>query len=160
FVPLIALMAWLVPATGSSVREPDAQAAGAPRQTLATEPVPRTAGDLLRDYGTVPPVPGSATSAGQAASTGTLKAEKCLIATLPDPIDAANLNYTYDRYLDAIQRALEAVDYVLDRFDVPWLDKDAASAAGQPPGAQSEPRFRREPGRLVFRSTSSGAGVM
>ncbi len=147
-VPIVALFAILIPATGGGradeaqgVKPADGAAASAP----AAETTRRTAADLLNAYGGVSPA---------------AKAEKCLVATLPDPVDAANLSYTYDRYLDGIQRAMEAAGYVLDRFDMPWLDKDLTAAAGPSPAGASEPRFRREPGRLLFRSATPGATIV
>jgi hypothetical protein len=50
-----------------------------------------------------------------------------LIATVPDPIDSS-LGYLFDRYLVSIQRAMEAADYVLDRFELPWLEKEQGEA--------------------------------
>jgi hypothetical protein len=46
-----------------------------------------------------------------------------LIATVPDPIDSS-LGYMFDRNAAAIQRAAEAAGYLLDRFDLPWADKE------------------------------------
>jgi hypothetical protein len=45
-----------------------------------------------------------------------------LIATVPDPKDSS-LGYLFDRYLAAIQRALETAGYVLDRFEPPWRQR-------------------------------------
>jgi hypothetical protein len=50
-----------------------------------------------------------------------------LIATVPDPKDSS-LGYLFDRYLAAIQRALETAGYVLDRFELPWAAKDDGEA--------------------------------
>lgn len=86
----------------------------------------------------------SCPSAGQ--SLGRYRLE-FLVATLPDPKES-RLNYLFDRNLDAIQRALETDGYVLDRFDLPWLDgrgKESASTE------KRSDRHRREPGVILFR---------
>ncbi len=147
-VPIIALLAVFVPSRGSSNRaeSPPASSAALETNPAASDVSRRDAAALLQEYGSIP------SSSGPALTGSSLKAEACLIATLPDPVDAANLNYTYDRYLDAIQRAMEGAGYLLDRFDLPWLDP-----AGPPAAANAvEPRFRREPGRLLFRSRIRG----
>ena len=147
-VPIIALLAVFVPSLGSSKRAeaPPVSSAAVEASAAASDVSRRDAAALLQEYGSIP------SANGTAATGGNLKAEACLIATLPDPVDAANLNYTYDRYLDAIQRAMEGAGYLLDRFDLPWLDP-----AGPPAAANAaEPRFRREPGRLLFRSRTRG----
>ena len=41
-----------------------------------------------------------------------------LIATVPDPTDSA-LGHLFDAHVAAIQRAAEAAEYVLDRFELP-----------------------------------------
>jgi hypothetical protein len=46
-----------------------------------------------------------------------------VIATVPDPRDSS-LGYIYDRHLAAIQLASQRANYVLDRFDLPWNDKE------------------------------------
>ncbi|MGH7833815.1 MAG: hypothetical protein ACREQK_09245, partial [Candidatus Binatia bacterium] len=51
-----------------------------------------------------------------------------LIATVPDPVESS-LGYLFDRHLAAIQRAMEAAEYVLDRFDLPWLEKESGETA-------------------------------
>src|SRR5262249_25858407 len=52
-----------------------------------------------------------------------------LVATLPDPVES-QLSYLFDRNLDAIQRAIESEDYVLDRFDFHWQERNGNSGAG------------------------------
>jgi hypothetical protein len=42
-----------------------------------------------------------------------------IIATMPDPIDSRS-GYQFDSLVDAIQRAVETQDFVLDRFFYPW----------------------------------------
>ena len=142
-VPVLALFAFLLPMAGGKRADdaPVQKTADGAASPTPVETTKRTAADLLSAY----------------SGTGSaIKAEQCLIATLPDPVDAANLSYTYDRYLDALQRAMEAADYVLDRFDMPWLDKETAAAAAR----AIDPRFRLEPGRLLFRKTKTGTGIV
>jgi hypothetical protein len=82
-----------------------------------------------------------------------------MIATLPDPLDS-RLNYMFDRNLDAIQRAIESADFVLDRFDFPWReDKSRAGDKGDPAGDQkreAEPVHRLKPGVILYRSRKLG----
>jgi hypothetical protein len=72
------------------------------------------------------------------------------IATLPDPYDS-HLDWSFDAQLEAIRRAFETSDYVLDRFWLPGRDsipgKDTVAA-----------RVLREfrPGAMLFRRTSPG----
>src|SRR5262245_12511144 len=47
---------------------------------------------------------------------------RILLATVPDPMDSG-LAPLFDRQVASIQRALERLDYVLDRFNLPWSDK-------------------------------------
>ncbi|HYM00021.1 MAG TPA: hypothetical protein VEZ90_13790, partial [Blastocatellia bacterium] len=54
-----------------------------------------------------------------------------LVATVPDPIDSSS-GWHYDLAVDSIQRALEANNYVQDRFSLPWKclsDRENAQAA-------------------------------
>src|SRR5207302_1456465 len=89
---------------------------------------------------------------------------------------SSGLSYTFDRYLDAIQRAAEAAGYVLDRFDLPWMEKSASQpqtpitiattqtlitlAASQMKVDQPEKTedqlealAKRQPGIILFRGT-------
>jgi len=151
-VPILALLAMLLPGTGSPGKAPETPApsaleADASIEAAAQQPRSGSAAALIADY------------YGPLASQSELRAQQCLIATLPDPIDAGTLSYAYDRYMDAIQRAMEAGGYVLDRFDVPWLDKESGRAAVQKGGVADidhEPRFRKEPARLLFRRAYQG----
>lgn len=78
-----------------------------------------------------------------------------LIATVPDPV-VSRLDSTFDRYFDAIQRAVEADGYHLDRFDLPWarakaaLDAQMAYTDGHIPDPKG-PRFAQHPGVLLFK---------
>jgi hypothetical protein len=76
-----------------------------------------------------------------------------LISTIPDP-NASRLDYFFDRNLDAIQRAIEAAGYVLDRHSLPW--EKAPSPAPSSSSAQSRRDFTREPGVILFRQSGPG----
>lgn len=102
-----------------------------------------------------------------------------LIATVPDPV-VSRLDYTFDRYVDALQRAVEAADYRLDRFDLPWTrlkastdaleeveepapDADADATAGSKTGlTERQPEFTRHPAVLLFtrRAASGVSGLV
>ena len=68
-----------------------------------------------------------------------------LIATLPDPVDS-RLDYFFDRHFDALQRALETQEFVLDRFQLPWPAPGAEATPG------SRPHPIGEPGVVLFRN--------
>jgi hypothetical protein len=76
-----------------------------------------------------------------------------LLATLPDPQESS-FNYIFDRYLEAIQRALEATGYTIDRYDLPWLKTGTDRKADQ--AAPSQTRAAREPGVILFRKSEKG----
>jgi hypothetical protein len=69
-----------------------------------------------------------------------------LIATVPDPIDS-RFDYLFDRHVDALQRALEASGYILDRFSIPWLD----GRPGKELQLSEDRSFETEPGVVLFR---------
>jgi hypothetical protein len=83
-----------------------------------------------------------------------------LIATIPDPIDS-RLPYLFDRNLSSMERAVEADNYVLDRFDLPWLEelreRQGAKGAGEKTAGnendgQSPHSFEQDPGLVLFRN--------
>lgn len=95
-----------------------------------------------------------------------------MIVTVPDPIDS-RLPYLFDRFLASIQRAAEADHFVLDRFDLPWLEEfqrartpktnttpsDSAPSSNPPltePAAVHS--YDKQPGLLLFRDAYSAAG--
>ncbi|HKW32221.1 MAG TPA: hypothetical protein VJN92_04400 [Candidatus Acidoferrum sp.] len=89
-----------------------------------------------------------------------------LIATIPDPIDS-RLPYLFDRFLGSMQRAAEADNLVLDRFDLPWIEelqkKETAKDGGESSKeAASEPAethdYTKEPGLVLFRDPLSEKG--
>ncbi len=43
----------------------------------------------------------------------------CLVATIPHPVDS-HFQITFDRYLDAMARAVETQGYALDSYSMPW----------------------------------------
>jgi hypothetical protein len=77
-----------------------------------------------------------------------------LIALMPDPQES-NVGYRFDSLVDALQRAVETCDYVLDRYSFPW--RQTSTSAETVPLATSEgkrpskPIFERQPGLLLFR---------
>ena len=91
-----------------------------------------------------------------------------LIVTLPDPLAPA-LSAQFDSRLDAIQRAAEADNFIIDRLDLPWPDAMKGAAEGLKPEQDIEPqpspaaagangaaseknRFDRDPGLILLRS--------
>src|SRR5262245_46348765 len=85
-----------------------------------------------------------------------------IIATIPDPKES-RMDYLFDRNLDAIQRAVEATGYVLDRYSLPWgiqknslpptitLTSQPATLTLSTQGAQPQRDYSREPGIILFR---------
>jgi hypothetical protein len=76
-----------------------------------------------------------------------------LIATVPDPIDTP-FGYLFDQYVEALQRAAEAADYVIDRRWLPWPGQHRGRAARAEPGRL--PPHHRQPGLLLFRRSKLG----
>jgi hypothetical protein len=145
FLPA-ALVALLLPLLAGQPIAPAARATPpaetAPASALdAMAPLPRASGLLLLEA-----------HLGRPATRVDTGAATYLLATVPDPI-LSRLDYTYDRYLDAIQRALERAGYRLDRFDIPWmrqrgqLEEQLKNATGA-----LAPEFARKPGLMLFRS--------
>ncbi|MBO0719784.1 MAG: hypothetical protein J2P41_03125, partial [Blastocatellia bacterium] len=73
-----------------------------------------------------------------------------LIATVPDPLDS-HLDYFFDRNLDAMQRAIEATGYTIDRFRLPWGRLNSQQPGGLTPYQQRR-LYTREPGIILFRN--------
>jgi hypothetical protein len=86
-----------------------------------------------------------------------------IVATMPDPIDSG-LGHLFNVHLAAIERAAEAMEYVLDRFEIPWSDKDEPgkndpeksmpaerNQAGKSGVTENLPRHQREPAVVLFR---------
>jgi hypothetical protein len=95
-----------------------------------------------------------------------------LIATVPDPIDSS-LPHLFDRHLAAMQRGIEAAGYILDRFELPWLEEKEDQERQRPKepstiikkadrGIESVDSkntsdlllHEREPGVMLFRRTN------
>lgn len=90
-----------------------------------------------------------------------------MIVTVPDPVDSG-LPHVYDRYMAAIEAAVQSQPYYLSRFDLPWEDclsggKDndnkesgadednqQADDTEQPGKPCKERRFAKEPGFLLL----------
>jgi hypothetical protein len=82
-----------------------------------------------------------------------------LIVTIPDPLDS-RLPYLFDRNLASIQRAAELDGYVLDRFDLPWIEEIRQKVPGKKEeGKQSKARekdaeklhrYDASPGFILF----------
>jgi hypothetical protein len=80
-----------------------------------------------------------------------------LIVTLPDPIDS-RVGYMFDTIQDAVQMAVEARGWDLDRFWLPWLPSGGPLRAGadlkpvEVPGTPLQtPLHERQPGLMLFR---------
>ena len=69
-----------------------------------------------------------------------------LIATVPDPYDS-HLDWSFDAGLEAIRRAFETSDYVVDRFWLPGPRDSVSPGSGRPRVALRELR----PGVMLFR---------
>lgn len=98
---------------------------------------------------------------------------RCIIACVPDPVDSGSGD-RFDTLIDAIQRAAETQEYVLDRFYYPWprvkepakslrvgpvefastdernIKKMHASLSFQFPSPGEERPWKRLPGMLLF----------
>jgi hypothetical protein len=73
-----------------------------------------------------------------------------IVATVPDPIDS-RLPYFFDCFLDSIQRASEAAEYVLDSFDLAWT---VPSTKDESENTRHSARFETDPSLLLFRNPS------
>lgn len=73
-----------------------------------------------------------------------------LIATVPDPLDSG-FAHEFDQVIEALQRALEADDYVIDRAWIPWR-------RAQPGQKVSSRLHERHPGLVLFRTDTPQVG--
>ena len=78
-----------------------------------------------------------------------------LIVTVPDPIDS-RFGYRFDTLIDSVQMALEAREYLLDRFWLPWMPGGQQPKAHDPIGpilvpGDPVPLHEKEPGVMLFR---------
>ena len=110
-----------------------------------TRPCYRDAPRLLRDFFGLPENQVSPDLLKTAGDRGyTLE---FLIATLPDPVDAGP-GWRFDLLVDCIERALEANDFVQDRFSLPW-SCNRTTAKTTPASRSSLQEW--EPGVILFR---------
>lgn len=82
-----------------------------------------------------------------------------LVMTVPDPFDS-RLPYLFDRNLSAIQRAAEADEFLLDRFDLPWIEElrkketakkeDTLKSEADSEDAYKPHPFEKRPGFILF----------
>lgn len=78
-----------------------------------------------------------------------------VIATLPDPTDS-HLDWAFDADFESILRAYERAGYVLDRFWLPWTEKNDTTAPDS--GGTGLRRVRDvRPGVVLFRRDSTHA---
>ncbi|MBI3469492.1 MAG: hypothetical protein HY000_41350 [Planctomycetes bacterium] len=74
------------------------------------------------------------------------------MATLPDPLDS-HFSFAFDSMMEAIQEAVAASDFLLDRFYLPWEDVRRKRLGARESEA---PRiFETVPGAVLFRHTDS-----
>ena len=105
----------------------------------------------------------------EAKGIGALPAVRCLIATIPDPVNTS-ISFRFDETLDAIEQSAVNRRYVLERWRFPWAEKGKAedgkaafkvgpnldeirmiqSAPGH--GEKSPRSVPGEPGLIVFRA--------
>ena len=87
----------------------------------------------------------------------------CVIATVPDPF-ASHLPHLFDRFVGSIQRAAESSDFVMDRYDLPWLEElqekqekkdEVQDNPTQSSTTASEPHnYEKDPGLILFRDSA------
>ncbi len=82
-----------------------------------------------------------------AASGGPYSIE-FLIATVPDPV-SSRLPHFFDSFADSLESAAEAAGYALDRFALPWLEKNHGVTEGAP--SWQQPLYESQPGLILFR---------
>jgi hypothetical protein len=75
-----------------------------------------------------------------------------LVATIPHPVDS-HFQITFDRYLDAMARAVETQGYVLDSYSLPWSNVLPVQG-GRVSGTE---RVSGRYGCVLFRRYSQGA---
>ena len=117
-IPVLAALALYVPFTTGTKPQPVISSPLSPETTAAGG----QQGREIASAGLLPEFLGTndlATTISQSQKTSIT----FVIATVPDPRDSS-LGYIYDRHLAAIQLASQRADYVLDRFDLPWNDKE------------------------------------
>jgi hypothetical protein len=109
-----------------------------PGGIAAVDSAARSGRDLLREF--------FGTRAGSGAVARDSFRLGILIATVPDPYDS-HLDWSFDAGLEAIRRAFETSDYVVDRFWLPG-SRDSVSPV---PGRSRVPLRELRPGVMLFR---------
>ena len=66
---------------------------------------------------------------------------RAMIAIVPDPVHS-RLSLVFDRTIEALQLSAESIDYVVDRYWLPWQPE---------PATQDNSANQKEPGLLLFR---------
>ena len=140
------------------------EASPVPKGGDPLSPDKHNANRILSQYFGVPDYRTASFSPNDARSTYCVH---FLIATVPDPIDS-RLPHLFDRFLGSIERAAEADDYVLDRYDLPWIEdlnkKQPAAGAPDPSSAAAASEsgeahdYLREPGYILFREPLNDNG--
>ncbi|HEY6352766.1 MAG TPA: hypothetical protein VI636_25505 [Candidatus Angelobacter sp.] len=76
---------------------------------------------------------------------------RTMIAIVPDPVQSP-MQLQFDRSVEAIQLAAESLDYVIDRYWLPWDSRPSIGPAdSSEAGVWVEASRRNEPGLLIFR---------
>ncbi len=103
---------------------------------------------LAEDFGRLDTLPLAFALLHRAANDDPKTIVRFLVATLPDAVDS-HTGWQFDPMLDAIQQAITADDYLLDRFHLP--DSDAERDSGASAAKQTRRVHEKEPGVVVFR---------
>jgi hypothetical protein len=74
-----------------------------------------------------------------------------ITVTVPDPVDSI-LDYTFDRHIDAIQRAEQRMDFVIDRYWLPWEKQRKRASQGGQPAPKDVDAEENNPGVMLFRN--------
>ncbi len=162
-IPLLAALAIYFPLAGVTTESANQQQQPQQRASSAsskseTPPPPRKleqdeAARLLGDFFGLNRLPSESKQAIYGGSGEKFQVET-LIATVPDPKDS-RLDYLFDHHLDAIQRAIEAAGFVLDRHSLPWEKQKAAQSQATATTPQRRD-YTREPGVILFRKIKFG----
>lgn len=110
-----------------------ALAASAGNTTVLTEPKAAAKTDVLSANALLTAYLGRTLDEAQQSDPTIRSRLTGLIATLPDPV-TSRFAITFDDHFGALQRALEATGYVLDRFDLPWTTGTTPAVVPERPG--------------------------
>src|SRR5579864_2962763 len=76
---------------------------------------------------------------------------RAMIAIVPDPVQSP-MQLQFDRSIEAIQLAAESLNYVIDRYWLPWDSRPGIGPAeSSEAGVRVDPARRNEPGLLILR---------